>query len=111
MTINLLFICSQNKWFSPTAEYIYRQDFRVKERSAGTNSSTRKRISARDITWADLLLVMEQKHKKEINRKYRHLDLPQIFVLDIADNYQYMDIELVEIIRISTENILSNWDH
>lgn len=111
LTINLLFICSQNKWRSPTAEYIYRQDSRVKVRSAGTNSSARKCLSARDISWADLLLVMEQKHKKEINRQYRHLDLPPIFVLDIPDSYRYMDTELVEMIKISTENILSSKNH
>ena len=106
MTLNLLFVCSQNKWRSPTAETIYRNDSRVKVRSGGTNSGARKRISEPDLNWADLILVMENKHKKEIVSQYRYLNLPKIMVLDIPDDYQYMSEELIEMIKISTEEIL-----
>lgn len=109
MTVNLLFVCSQNKWRSPTAETIYRHDSRVNVRSAGTSSSARKRISEKDIHWADLILVMENKHKKAISNLYQCLDSPPIIVLDIPDDYQYMSDELVEMIKISTESILCNW--
>ena len=93
--LNVLFICSKNQWRSPTAEVIYRNDFRINVRSAGTSSSARKRISQANINWADLILVMESKHKKRIIQDYYHLDLPEIIVLDIPDEYQYMDEELV----------------
>ncbi len=66
MPVNLLFVCSQNKWRSPTAEANYRNDSRVNVRSAGTSSSARKRISEKDLDWADLILVMENRHKKAI---------------------------------------------
>lgn len=108
MPVNLLFVCSQNKWRSPTAEAIYRHDSRVNVRSAGTSSSARKQISEKDLQWADLILVMENKHKKAIANQYRYLDLPPIIVLDIPDDYQYMSHELVKMIQISTEDILSN---
>ena len=108
MTLNLLFVCSKNKWRSPTAETIYRRDRRLRVRSAGTSSSARKRISANDINWADLILVMENKHKNIITRQYRHLDLPEIVVLDIPDDYQYMSDELIEMLQISVEAILQS---
>ncbi|MEL6496861.1 MAG: protein tyrosine phosphatase, partial [Cyanobacteria bacterium J06623_7] len=92
---------------SPTAETIYRNDSRVNVRSAGTGSSARKSINERDIIWADLILVMENKHQKAIAKQYRYLDLPDILVLDIPDDYQYMADELVAMIQISTEDILS----
>ncbi len=49
---------------------------------------------------------MENKHKKEIVSQYRYLNLPKIMVLDIPDDYQYMSEELIEMIKISTEEIL-----
>ena len=106
LPVNLLFVCSKNKWRSPTAETLYRQDPRVNVRSAGTSSSARKKISDRDLFWADLILVMENKHKRAIVERYRHLDLPEIIVLDIPDDYQYMSDELIEMIETSTESIL-----
>ena len=108
MPVNLLFVCSKNKWRSPTAETIYRHDSRVNVRSAGTSSSARKKISKQDLIWADLVLVMEHKHKQAIANRYRHLNLPEIIVLDIPDDYQYMSDELVEMLKISTESILNN---
>ncbi len=106
--LNILFVCSKNRWRSPTAEAIYRNNSRFNVRSAGINTSARKRIAATDINWADLILVMENKHKKRITSEYSYLELPQIIVLDIPDEYQYMDEELISIIKISTENILKN---
>lgn len=105
---NILFVCSKNKWRSPTAEAIYRNDSRLNVRSAGTSTSARKTISEIDIDWADLILVMENKHKKRITMEYGYLDLPQIIVLDIPDDYKYMDEELILIIKDSVENIIMN---
>ncbi|MEL7075867.1 MAG: phosphotyrosine protein phosphatase [Cyanobacteria bacterium J06648_1] len=108
MPVNLLFVCFKNKWRSPTAETLYRRDPRVVVRSAGISSSASKKISSQNICWADLILVMENKHKKAIIRQYLHLELPQIIVLDIPDDYQYMSAELIDMIQTSTENILSD---
>jgi predicted protein tyrosine phosphatase len=108
LPVNLLFVCSQNKWRSPTGETLYRHDPRVNVRSVGTSASAKKKISEQDLIWADLVLVMEIKHKKIITSQYQNLDLPLIMVLDIPDDYQYMDYELVEMLQASTEHILAN---
>ena len=106
--LNILFVCSKNKWRSPTAETIYRHDNRFNVRSAGTSASAKKHISQRDINWADLILVMENKHHKRIINEYNYLQLPRIIVLDIPDRYQYMASELISILETSVEDIVNN---
>lgn len=50
-----------------------------------------------DIRWADLILVMEKKHKSRILAQFKQwTDYTPIYVLDIPDDYPYMDPELVE---------------
>jgi predicted protein tyrosine phosphatase len=106
--LNILFVCSKNKWRSPTAETVYRNHKRLNVRSAGTSASARKRISEKDINWADLIIVMENEHKKRLISQYNNHKLPQIFVLDIPDEYQYMDSELISNIKNSVEDIFNN---
>ena len=50
-------------------------------------SIARKRIDDRDSNWADLILVMEHKHKQSIAKQYRYLNLPTIIVQDIPNDY------------------------
>ncbi|WKD48941.1 phosphotyrosine protein phosphatase [Microbulbifer spongiae] len=50
-----------------------------------------------DIRWADVIFVMEQKHKNKLKAEFtRMLDHKPIYVLDISDEYRYMDPELVQ---------------
>ncbi|MEE4246662.1 MAG: hypothetical protein V2I33_14725 [Kangiellaceae bacterium] len=93
---NLLFICSRNQWRSPTAEAIYRKHPDFNARSAGTSPRAKKTVSSDDIRWADIIFVMEKKHKNRLKAEFtRMLDHKTIHVLDIPDEYQYMDPELV----------------
>ena len=108
LTLNFLFVCSKNKWRSATAETIYRNDSRINVRSASTSSTARKKISERDLNWADLILVMEHHHQTIITKKYKYLDLAEIIVLNIPDQYQYLSPELIEMLQLSIEAILSS---
>lgn len=93
---NLLFICSRNKWRSPTAEEIWRKDPNFNVRSAGTSSKAKRTVNSADVRWADIIFVMEKKHKNKLVAEFaRMLDHKTIYVLDIPDDYQYMDPELV----------------
>jgi predicted protein tyrosine phosphatase len=104
---NLLFVCSRNQWRSPTAEKIWRNTNGVKVRSAGTSHKARKTISASDLHWADLIFVMEQKHKNQLQAKFsRLLQNKPIYVLDIPDEYRYMDEELVELLNAAVTPFL-----
>ncbi|CAM2011628.1 low molecular weight protein tyrosine phosphatase family protein [Acanthopleuribacter pedis] len=104
---NLLFICSRNQWRSPTAEQIWRKDPNVSVRSAGTSPKARRTVSAADIRWADLILVMEGKHRNRIKASFSALlDHTPIHVLHIPDEYRYMDPELIEILESAVSRIL-----
>ena len=104
---NLLFICSRNQWRSPTAEKIYSKDPRVNVRSAGTSPRANRTVNAKDLQWADLIFVMEYKHKDRLKAEYnRVIQYKKIIVLDIPDDYLYMNEELVEILRVSIEGYL-----
>jgi predicted protein tyrosine phosphatase len=108
--IKLLFVCSRNQWRSPTAEQVWRKDPRVLARSAGTSPNARHTISVADVQWADVILVMEEKHKSRIKAEFtRLLDHKPIHVLDIPDEYKFMDAELVEILEITVESIIENY--
>jgi predicted protein tyrosine phosphatase len=106
-TTNVLFICSRNKWRSPTAETIWQKHPHVNARSAGTSAKARKTVSVDDISWADVIFVMEQKHKNRLKAEYsRLLTHKSIHVLEIPDEYQYMDSELVQILKESVSHYL-----
>ena len=102
--INVLFVCSKNQWRSPTAEAVYRDDPRVSVRSRGAARSARQTIHAVDLAWASLVLVMEDKHRHRLLADYpcENKFLP-IQVLHIPDDYQFMDPELIELIRSSAD--------
>jgi protein-tyrosine phosphatase len=99
----ILFVCGRNKRRSPTAEKIYRNEPRIEVRSAGTSEKSPHPISSSDLIWADLVLVMENKYKGKISSLFRDIYLPPIKSLDIPDDYQYMDEELIELIKSSVE--------
>lgn len=99
---NILFICSKNQWRSPTGEQIFKNHAELNVRSAGTSASARKTVNAKDIQWADTIFVMEEKHKSRLKAEFTRLfNYKDIQVLDIPDEYQYMDEELIDILEQS----------
>ncbi|MFL6656831.1 MAG: low molecular weight protein tyrosine phosphatase family protein [Massilia sp.] len=108
MKQHVLFICSRNQWRSPTAEQVYRKHPELAVRSAGTSPSARRTVSPDDISWATVILVMEEKHKSRLKATFgRLLEGRAIHVLDIPDDYRYMDPELVEQLEQCVPSILA----
>ncbi|MYM24831.1 phosphotyrosine protein phosphatase [Duganella sp. FT135W] len=104
---NVLFVCSKNQWRSPTAEAVWRGHPQLNVRSGGTSPNARHHVSEADIRWADVILVMEEKHKSRLKAEYtRVLDFKPIHVLDIPDDYQYLDAELIEQLKQTVPSIL-----
>lgn len=105
--LKALFICSRNQWRSPTAEQLWRRHPQVATRSAGTSPNARHKVSTEDVQWADVILVMEEKHKSRLKAEFAGLlEGTPIHVLDIPDEYKFMDPELVEMLEQSVNNIL-----
>jgi predicted protein tyrosine phosphatase len=107
--MNILFICSRNKWRSPTAEAIYKTSQVHNVKSAGTEPSARIKVSAKLIAWADIIFVMEKRHKQRLIENFpSEIVGKEIVLLNIPDEYQFMDEELIESIQISVRPYLDN---
>jgi predicted protein tyrosine phosphatase len=97
---HLLFICSQNKLRSPTAEAVFSGVSGIDVDSAGTNNDAIVPLSPEQVAWADVIFVMEKTHREKLERKFkRHLNGQRVIVLGIPDNYEYMDPVLVELLK------------
>jgi predicted protein tyrosine phosphatase len=97
----LLFICSQNKLRSPTAETVFANYPGVDVDSAGLNNDAVVPLSHEQIRWADTVIVMEAAHRIRLNRKFRgSLSGKRIAVLGIPDDYEYMDEELIKLLKL-----------
>lgn len=99
MKQKLLFICSRNKQRSLTAETILRDNPTIDVKSAGTETGARVKVTAGLLNWADLIFVMERRHVNRLQQKYADVLINKtIITLGIADDYAYMDEELVDIL-------------
>lgn len=107
--MNFLFVCSRNKWRSRTAETHFKNHPYHQVLSAGTDESARVKISERLLHWADLVFVMENKHRQRINERFKNSVFNEkIVVLDIPDEYQYMDEELIAMLEVIMQPHLEN---
>lgn len=96
----VLFVCTANQQRSPTAEEMYREDPRFEVRSAGTHTLANRRVSRELVSWADLIVVMEERHARDIRSGFRDdLDTTPVIVLGIPDVYGYMERALQREIR------------
>ena len=97
---HLLFICSQNKLRSPTAQDHFADYPNVSTDSAGLNNDALVPLSHEQIEWADHILVMETAHRVRLNRKFKRvLAGKRITVLNIPDNYAYMEPALITLLE------------
>lgn len=63
-----------------------------------------------DIEWADLVIVMEEHHKRRLRESYRPaLDETVVEVLHIEDRYQFMDPELVSELRAAVDPLIASY--
>ncbi|MCK2023034.1 hypothetical protein KZC52_08880 [Microbacterium sp. kSW2-24] len=98
--MNVLFVCSRNRLRSPTAENVFRDWPGIRVASAGLKPDAEERLTPDDLDWADLVLVMEKRHKSEISRRFMpHLRDVRIVVLGIPDDFDFMDPQLVDLLQ------------
>lgn len=62
---------------------------------------SRHQVSVEDLSWADLVVVMERRYKSRITGTFP--EHPPIVSLDIPDEFEYMDEELIKLIRQGVE--------
>ncbi len=95
---NILVVCGRNKKRSRTAESVFKNDNRFNIRSAGLSPNSDRKITENDLKWANHIFVMEKEHRARIWELYRHIEIPAVEILDIPDDYEFMDNELIELL-------------
>jgi predicted protein tyrosine phosphatase len=99
-TTRLLFVCSQNRLRSPTAEAVCQDVEGIEAISAGTNNDAEQPLTGDLIEWADVVIAMERSHRNRINKKFRQqMKGKQLVVLGIPDEYDFMQPELVRLLN------------
>jgi len=97
--LKVLFICSQNRLRSPTAEQRFADWPGVETASAGTDREAGVPVSPELLHWADLICVMEPAHRKKLSSRFRSaLANKHIVCLHIPDEYEYMDPALIKLL-------------
>lgn len=96
----VLFICSQNRLRSPTAEQVFASWEGIEVASAGLNVGADNPVTPELLAWADMVFVMEQAHRNKLSKKFRaHLGSKRIICLDIPDQFEFMDPTLVALLK------------
>ncbi len=103
----VLFVCSQNRLRSPTAEAVFSEYPRLETMSAGTNNDAETPLSGDLVDWADVIVAMEKTHKNKITKKFKNqLVGKRVVVLDILDEYEYMQPELISLLRAKLPRVV-----
>jgi len=96
----ILFVCSRNRRRSVTAEKVFAKVTGWDVRSAGTEDGARIKVTEGHLGWADVIVVMEKRHKERLQQKF-----PETFAdrpcmcLFVADDFEFMEPALVELLR------------
>ena len=103
-----LFICSQNKLRSPTAEHVFSTWSGVETDSAGINLDATVLLSIEQIEWASIIFVMEKTHRNKLSQKFgSHIKSKRVVCLDIPDDYEYIQPELITLLEIKVGRLLN----
>jgi predicted protein tyrosine phosphatase len=102
-----LFVCGRNRSRSPTAESVFGDYLGIETASAGTSPDADTPLSSEFIEWADIIFVMESAHRRKLSQQFRvSLKNKRVVCLDIPDKYEFMDPELVRILKAKVSKFL-----
>ena len=94
--LRVVFVCTQNKLRSPTAEAIFRDTPGWEVAPAGTNRDAETPVSRDLLEWADMAVCMEERHRNILGQSLKGALLDErILTLGLTDDYKFMDPELI----------------
>jgi predicted protein tyrosine phosphatase len=98
---HVLFVCSQNRLRSPTAEQVFSSWAGIECTSAGLNNDAENHLTKEQVEWADVIFVMEKAHRNKLSAKFKpSLAGKRVICLEIPDEYEYMDPQLVRLLKV-----------
>ena len=96
----VLFVCSQNRFRSPTAERVFATWPGIEVDSAGLAADAVTPLDAEQVASADIIFVMTRAHRNRLSKLFRaQLKNARVICLNIPDEFEFMDPELVQILR------------
>jgi predicted protein tyrosine phosphatase len=99
--MRVLFVCSRNRLRSPTAEAVFAAYEGLETLSAGTETDAVTPVDAELIEWAEIIFAMENSHRNKLRQRFSKLvDQKWLVVLRIRDDYDYMQPELVQLLKV-----------
>lgn len=102
-----LFICTQNRLRSPTAEQVFASWPGIETDSAGLGNDADVPLSAEQLEWASIIFVMEKAHRNKLSKRFRpYLNGKQVICLNIPDDYDYMQPELIKLLELKVAPFL-----
>ena len=97
--LRVVFVCTQNKLRSPTAEMIFRSVEGWEVTSAGTDRKADQLLTRDLLEWADVAVCMEKRHRDWIRSQFKGaLPDDRIVTLGIPDEYEFMEPDLIELL-------------
>ncbi len=104
---HVLFICSQNRLRSPTAERVFSDREDIEAASAGLNHDAVQPVTPSLLEWADVVFVMEKAHLNRLRKRFgRFLNQQKIVCLNIPDIYDYMEPALIDLLSVRISRYL-----
>jgi predicted protein tyrosine phosphatase len=104
---NVLFVCSQNRLRSPTAEQVFSRRPDIEVASAGTNHDADNPLTTELVEWADIIFVMEKTHRNKLQKRFRtSLKKARVICLDIPDEFEFMNPMLVRMLETRVSRYL-----
>ena len=102
-----LFICTQNRLRSPTAEQLFSTWPTVETDSAGLGNDANVPLSSEQLAWANIIFVMEKAHRNKLSKKFKaYLNGKRVICLDIPDDDEFMQPELVTLLEAKAGKFL-----
>ena len=100
MSRNILFVCSQNRLRSPTAEQVFANWPGIATASAGLNHDAENPVTPELLEWADVVFVMERAHRNKLSAKFKqHLKNARVVCLEIPDEFEFMSPDLIQLLK------------
>src|SRR2546428_3400417 len=111
--MKVLFVCTENVARSRAAETLFRElqggTGRHEVRSVGTAAHAARRLTTRDLAWADVVAVMEPAHVKVIRTHWPH-HVRKAVVLGVPDDFVQGEREVREVLEPKIRALLKRCD-
>lgn len=101
--VHALFVCGPGRMRSLTAEQVFATRANLSVAAAGVDSRAEHAVNPELVHWADIIFVMEDVQRSKLAQHFGDaLRGKQVVSLGIPDRYEYMDPQLIRLLKAGT---------